>query len=234
MNTSLNDQRHAKPTRLRRRLAGDPLPVQIHQDLEDAIIRGELEPGSRLHPENIAEQYGVSRIPVREALSSLHQAGWVEIRPRYGVYVKRRSIPEVHELFEARAGIDAHIASLASGRRTDEDIYKIQNTIEQGKSALESGELSQAVDSANAVHQLLQECARNDVLRSISMTLEKRARFYFSMIETSFVPQWLDVDREILDALVSKNSARAGGILSDHILRTGKLVAEKLAAADVE
>src|SRR5436190_14589600 len=89
------------------------LPSMLFDNLEEAIITGALEPGGRIHADDLAAHYGVSRIPVREALRSLHEAGWVDIKPRYGVRVRERTEQELTELFEFRALVEGQVARWA-------------------------------------------------------------------------------------------------------------------------
>ena len=103
-------------------LGASSLPSQIAELLEEAIIVGELVPGQRLRGDDLAATYGVSRIPVREALRTLEAGGWVEIRPRYGAYVRSHSAVELAELFEVRAMGKAYAARCAATRRTADEL----------------------------------------------------------------------------------------------------------------
>ena len=78
--TSGSTTERGLPAAIPETLDAGTLPEQIHDILEDAIIQGVFAPGERLHTDRLAARYGVSRIPVREALRSLHEAGWVDIR----------------------------------------------------------------------------------------------------------------------------------------------------------
>lgn len=209
-------------------LNGETLPAQIHGLLEQAIIRGEYAPTSRLHADEIASHLGVSRIPVREALRSLHEAGWVEIRPRYGVYVRDRSMTELRELFETRAGIEAQIARLAAERRSDEDLLGLRRIVRIGRAAADEGDLEATAEASVEFNRAIRQACRNSVLAGLAAALEKRARFYFAMVEDRLGSDWVNVEQALLDSLENGDGDEAARISSSHILNTGEEVSKLL------
>jgi len=203
---------------------GETIPQKIHELLEESIIRGELAPSSRLHADDIAATYGVSRIPVREALRSLHEAGWVEIRPRYGVYVRERSMIELRELFEARSGIEAQIAALSASRRTEDHLDSMRRIVSMGRSSVQSGDQRATSQASVAFNAAIRHASGNSLLANLAATLEKRARFYFSMVEGNLGSDWIDVEEKLLSAIADRNAALASEISRQHILSTGEAV----------
>jgi DNA-binding GntR family transcriptional regulator len=198
------------------------LPNQIHDLLEDAIIHGDIEPGSRLLADDIALEFGVSRIPVREALSSLHQAGWVHIRPRYGAYVSQRSLRELTHLFEARAGLEAEIAGLAASRRTPDDIETLRRVVKRSVSAADADDVEAAFHASVDFNVAVRVSAQNDVLAAISLALEKRARFYFYPIAKTLAGDWAQRQKILVDIIESGDSALASECARDHMMGTGE------------
>jgi DNA-binding GntR family transcriptional regulator len=85
---------------------GLPLPEQIAEVLADEIIERKLSPGSRLPEPALAERFGTSRAPIREALYLLDQAGLVERTPRRGTVVKTYSRREIEELYQVRITLE--------------------------------------------------------------------------------------------------------------------------------
>lgn len=214
-------------------LRGEPLghttlPAQIHRFLEEAIIRGEIAPSTRLHADEIAANYGVSRIPVREALRSLHEAGWVEIRPRYGVYVRERSMTELHELFEARSGIESQIAALAATRRTDDELATLRTIVDAGRAAARDGHMDATADASIRFNQVMREACRNSVLAVLSASLEKRARFYFAMIEGRLGADWVSVEEQLVERIAERDADGAATAAREHIRDTGTEVSKLL------
>lgn len=204
------------------------LPAQIHELLEEAIIRGDIAPSSRLHADDIAAHYGVSRIPVREALRSLHEAGWVEIKPRYGVYVRDRSATELSELFEARSGIESDIAGLAAQRRTDVDLAALKQIVRKGREAAASDDIDALSRTSVEFNSAIRIAAKNGVLAALSSGLEKRARFYFSMVAGRLGGDWLNVEDRLVELIAAGSSVEASAVSRQHILTTGLEVAKLL------
>lgn len=204
------------------------LPSQIHRALEEAIIAGELSPGSRVLPDEIAESYGVSRIPVREALSSLHEAGWVEIRPRYGAYVRARSRSEVAQLFEARAGIESELARLAAVRGDNHAFKRLRAAVERSARAAKKSDARELSDAAVEFNAQLRAASGNLVLSGLSLTLEKRARFYFSPIASELADEWVEGQKRLLKLLEQRDADAAARSARRHIEETGEAVSRLL------
>ena len=96
------------------------------------IRNGQLEPGERLLEDRLAEQLGVSRNPVREAIRALENTGLVEVRPRRGAYVATLDPERAVELLELRSVLEAFAAQLAAQRRTPEQLAEIRHWFEVG------------------------------------------------------------------------------------------------------
>src|SRR3954464_14569242 len=90
--------------------------------IEEAIVSGELEPGSVLRQEQLSERFGVSRTPIREALRKLGAMGLVDFHPHRGGRVRTLEIQELHEAFLVRAELEALATGLAAERMTPEDL----------------------------------------------------------------------------------------------------------------
>lgn len=86
----------------------------VLDDILGLILRGELEPGSRINEPDVAERLGVSRVPVREALRQLESTGLVVSRKNVGVFVRELAPREVAELYELRAVLDGHAGARAA------------------------------------------------------------------------------------------------------------------------
>lgn len=206
--------------------ANATLTTRIHEALEAAIISGELKPRERIHADTLAAQYGMSRIPVREALRSLHEAGWVDIKPRHGVHVRERTPQELDELFAFRAEVEGLVARWAAGRRTEGDLERLHAGITADREA----SADPAVGSA--FYAALRAAARNTVLSTTSASLEKRARFYFSTVAHDLSADWLHVHEELLDHVAAQDAAAAERVAHQHIEDTGRAVRALLFADD--
>src|SRR5688572_17864341 len=94
---------------------------QVYAALEELIINRTLRPGDRLLEAELADQLKVSRNPVREALTILAHAGWVDLRPRHGAVVHTPTMKEVDDFFQVRRALEEEGARLAAQHGTDAD-----------------------------------------------------------------------------------------------------------------
>lgn len=198
------------------------LTSRVHDALEAAIITGDLKPGERIHADVLAAQFGMSRIPVREALRSLHEAGWVDIKPRHGVHVRERTPEELGELFEFRAVVEGLVARWAATRRTDTDLALLATRIQESQQA------SDDRATGSGFYAALRVAAKNSVLAATSAALEKRARFYFSTVEHELGKDWLHVHETVLEHVRNRDAETAEGVAHQHIEDTGTAVAALL------
>ena len=213
------------------RLGGTDLPSQINSLLEEAIVSGALLPGQRLRAEALAEHYGVSRIPVREALRSLEAAGWVKIRPRYGVYVAERSEQELRDLFDVRAVLEGHVARRAAERRTDADLQALARAVQASRQAAERGDSAALPGLSGEFYAGLRAATHNEVLRTAAQDLAKRARFYFATVSDDLGRDWVETHELLLDAVRRQDGAEAERVSRAHIEETGHAVERLLAAS---
>ena len=107
------------------------LPEQIAERIGNAIIRGGYEPGARIQEQEVADQFQVSRGPVREALRILERDGLVQINARRGAQVTQLDIDEVNDLFEVRASLIGLAARLAAERRDPQLIARMRASLER-------------------------------------------------------------------------------------------------------
>ena len=108
-----------------------PLRELVFDALREAILSGTLKPGDRLMEVQLAEEMGVSRTPVREAIRKLELEGLVVMVPRKGAYVSGLSLKDAADLFEIRQSLEGLAASLAAERITDEEIKMLEDSFKQ-------------------------------------------------------------------------------------------------------
>src|SRR5437660_9900623 len=93
--------------------------------IEEAIVSGELPPGTVLRQEQLSERFAVSRTPIREALRRLAALGLVSFVPNRGVRVRTLSREELHEAFLVRAALESPATELAAPRMTNDDLRRL-------------------------------------------------------------------------------------------------------------
>jgi DNA-binding GntR family transcriptional regulator len=102
-----------------------PLPELIYSRLREQILDGTLAPGEELGQEYLAKQFGVSRVPLREALNRLQAEGFIVLRPRFGFAVTSLNRDEIVEIFELRMVVEEHALVVATQARTADDVQEL-------------------------------------------------------------------------------------------------------------
>ena len=181
--------------------------------IEEAIVSGELEPGSLLRQEQLSERFGVSRTPVREALRRLAALGLVSFVPNRGVRVRTVSHGELHEAFLVRAELEALVTELAARRLTPEKLHELElcerrfARITKELRSREPGHdrrslMADWMRANHAFHDVLYDLAQVPYVESVA----KAARRTFSGPAV-----WAPVDEE-LDRLYERNVAEHAAI----------------------
>ena len=110
----------------------------VEDHLRSEILRGRIEPGTRLNQHALADQLRVSRTPVREALRTLQAEGLIELTPHRSAIVVSLEQSDIAEIFDIRATLEARAAQLAAPRLTDAILSRLRDLDEQMSHALET------------------------------------------------------------------------------------------------
>lgn len=140
------------------------MAAEIRSAIEAEIESGALPPGTPLDERSLAERFGVSRTPVREALQQLAMQNLVRIAPRVGVFVSRLSITQLRETLELLGELEAVAAKLAARRMDDEQRLQLKASMQQGADAF-AQENGKKFAEANAdFHDLVYAGSHNEYL----------------------------------------------------------------------
>ena len=150
----------------------------LARTLEEEIATGQLQPGERLDEVSLANRFGVSRTPIREALRTLASSGLVEIRPRRGAAVASFSLAALSEMFEAMAELEALCARLAARRMTEEERDALAAAHEACVAAARSGDADQYYFANVRFHELIYEGSHNGYLAEQVRALRRRLHPY--------------------------------------------------------
>lgn len=139
----------------------------LFEHIRDLIISGKLEAGRKLVEEELAEQFNVSRTPVREALRKLEIEGLVQYQPRRGVVVTGFSRDDVDEIYAARAVLEGLAARLAAERATDAEIAELGRRLAQMNRASEAGDFQRTARIHTRFDDVLYRIGHNRRLYNI-------------------------------------------------------------------
>ena len=101
-------------------------PPRVRDLLEEAILEGELKPGERLRAEALAQRFGTSRTPIREALLQLEAQGLVDVEPNRGAVVRSFDRDDLFDLYQVRALLEPRAAALAARTISATDIARLE------------------------------------------------------------------------------------------------------------
>mgnify|MGYP003108599827 CR=1 FL=1 len=131
-------------------------PVIIaHEYIRNRILSGEFATGDTLSTKHLADDIGVSRTPIRDALRQLETEGLVEIYPRQEARVKQASYEELRDIWELRIALETHAASLAALRHTQEDIERMERLLDEMRNLVEKFQDDPDRETRLRVHRLL-------------------------------------------------------------------------------
>lgn len=206
-------------------------PFSLHDALEDRILTGRLLPGSRLDEASLAEEFGVSRTPVRQAIFQLAATGLLEHFPRRGAFVVEFGPQRLSEMFQVMAEMEALCASNAARRATSEDIRLLDESHLQCVHAAESGESDRYYYENEAFHDLIRAISGNAFLKEEIDRLQKRLKPYrrLQLRARGRMNKSLAEHAAIVAAITSGDPTVAGAAMRDHITIQGDRFADLLA-----
>lgn len=145
--------------------------------IRDGIVDGSRSPGSRLVERDLADEYGVSRIPVREALKLLDAEGIVTLRPRTWAVVREFTQSDVADLYEVRAALEVLAFRLAAQRYHRKGLDHLAETLAIQQDCTHAGDLPGARRAAADFHEVVVELAGNRLLTELFDTMGSRMRW---------------------------------------------------------
>ena len=146
---------------------GDPIYARVREQLRKDILAGVYQAGERLKIQELGRRYGVSPMPVREALQKLEGEGLVQIEPNRGARVRRVDLRFIHNMYDIRAVIDGMLVRKATERMTHETLEKIRKAVERYEVAVKTEDLNASFDANRELHRILHETARNEDAQTI-------------------------------------------------------------------
>lgn len=196
-----------------------PLREVVSETMREAIVNGTLKPGERLMEIQLAEELGVSRTPVREAIRKLELEGFVVMIPRRGTYVAGLSIKDINEVFEIRTALDVLAAGLAAERITEEELEQMERLMVEIGEHIDKGDMEAIITLDSEFHDILYKASRNDRLVGIINNLrEQFTRFRsISIAYPGRLKNTLEEHRQLVEAIAQRNSDVAQQLAREHM-----------------
>lgn len=197
-----------------------PLRELVFEALREAIIKGILKPGERLMEVQLAEEMGVSRTPVREAIRKLELEKLVIMVPRKGAYVADVSKRDAAEVFEIRRALEGLAAQLAADRATDDQLESLERYLFKISEAIEKGDLEETIKIDTLFHGELYKAANNERLGDMINNLREHIQRYrsTSLAHPGRMKQALIEHRKIVEAIGKRDPNIAKKLAEEHIV----------------
>jgi len=210
--------------------------------LQARMLSGELVSGTRLRQVALADEFGVSRTPIREALRKLQASGLIELQPHRGALVRGPSAREIRDAYEVRAELEGLAAELAAQRIQQQQLDGLREAQSEFRETLarmlqvrsdRSGampdeEIERWRHANDRFHQLIQDAAANDVLVATLVHLHRSFPRDLTRLvlgeSATLLAENVREHEEILDAIEHRNAVDARSLMLKHVRHAGALV----------
>ena len=196
---------------------------RTHAELRRRILDGRLPPGHRLKEAELAAELGLSRTPVRDALSRLSVEGLLDFRANAGATVAVWSEQQIELMFRIRSMLEPFAAEIAAPRITDAEVHELRwlcAVMEEAARRESPADLARLAEANGRLHRTIIDCTRSEQLIKLAtlaldapLALRIFGRYTMSEIERS-----MRHHREIVDALSHRDPAWAASAMRTHIL----------------
>jgi DNA-binding GntR family transcriptional regulator len=205
-----------------------PLGEVVFEYLRNAILAGELKPGERLMEVTIADQLGVSRTPVREAIRKLEKESFVIMIPRKGAYVADLTKKDIMEVLEIRKELEGFAAYLAAERMTLAEKEALGRVVEHFNESLINMDKKSMIESDNEFHSFIFESTKNQRLINIIYDLHDQFQ-RFRLIYFNEFNNYKEIQashNRIFDAIIKQDALTARQEAENHVESIRALVSK--------
>lgn len=202
------------------------LREKILENIREAIITGSLKAGSRVSEPELAERFGISRTPIREAFRQLESEGYLTVIPRRGAIVSEFSRKDVEDFYAIKSILEGYAARCACPKLTERELNRLQSINDRLNELAEAGDIKNFFKIHSDFHELFIKAADNEKLREMIMSLVNRfqrlrlmslslpGRMQISVQEhEKIIEAFRNKDADAAEALVCKNAEYGGSVL---------------------
>lgn len=217
----------------KRMIENKPAATVVADALRRAILNGEVAGGDRLRQDQVATEFGVSQMIVREAFKQLVSEGFLTLEPRRGVSVTLLDAADAWEMTQLRALIEAQALDWAIPKQTGDDLKAAQQILKELDSAKRTDDI--ILLNARFHEALYAPCGRARTIAligSLRLNFERYLRFAWD--RTGHRDQSQREHRELISLCRDKKVADATALLRQHILATGELLVKALPKSETK
>ena len=205
---------------------------KLRDEIENGIVTGEFARGERLDEVQLAQRFGVSRTPIREALMQLSAIGLISIRPRRGAVVDDPTPERLYEMFEVMAELEGMAASLAARRHTNEDKAALQRALKACEAAAATEDADAYYYENEEFHSLVYVASHSDFLHEQCVALHRRLRPYrrLQLRVRNRLHKSLAEHVAVVEAILDGRSDDARAMMRSHISVQGERFSDLIAS----
>lgn len=205
------------------------LRERILETIRDAIMTGSLKPGEKVAEPELAERFGISRTPIREAFRQLESEGYLTVIPRKGAVVTAFTSQDIEEFYAIKSILEGYAARRACENLTSKEIDRLQSVNQKLGELAQSGDFNHFFKVHNDFHDLFLKAAGNEKLSEMIGSLVSRfkrlraaslnlpGRMSISVQEhAKIIEAFRARDPELAERLVRKNAEYGGKVLLSH------------------
>lgn len=206
-----------------------PLRELVYEELKRQILVGEIAPGTRMMEIELADEMGVSRTPIREAIRKLEKEGLVIIEPRRGAYASDISIKDMLDVLEVRQDLEGMAASMAAEKVTEEEKRDFAQANAAYKEAIRNGKTEEIIRCDERFHQLIVGYSGNKTLMQLlSQVQELALRFRYIYYDDFSRYENMPMEHEAIEnAILSGDVQKARVVAEEHVYRLKQFVIDK-------
>ena len=203
-----------------------PLREMVYEELKMQILKGSIIPGTRMMEVELAEEMGVSRTPIREAIRKLEKEGLVTIEPRRGAYASMISTEDMVEILEVRQDLEGLAAYFAADRMSEEQMNELRKESDSYNDAVKRGNMEDMIRHDTRFHHIIVESCRNKILvQMIEQLQELVLRFRYIYYDNFRRAENMPEEHEaIVTAIAEGDADKARAAADIHIERLKELV----------
>lgn len=204
-----------------RTLGGEDYPLrdQVSDEIRNRISDARLAPGERLVEQTLADEFHVSRVPIREALRTLQAEGFVTMIPRQGAFVTQLSRSDLEHLYDVRSALEELAFRRAAENATTSEIDHLRRLVEQTSAAAHRGDHNEATRLNAEFHETVIDASGNPYLSSTYASLTGRLRWLIN--QSREYERHVSEHSALINAIAERDVERAGELAAAHII-TGR------------
>lgn len=217
-------------------------PIERHQTLREkiletireAILKGNLKPGEKVAEPELAERFGISRTPIREAFRQLESEGYLTVIPRKGAVVAALSEKDIQEFYAIKSILEGYAAELAAAKLTEKEIEKLEAINDRLKQLAEEGDVKTFYRVHNEFHEMFLKAAGNSKLYELIQQLGlkfNRLRMASLSVEGRMAISVAEHDK-LLEAFRKHDGILAENLVKKTAAIGGSVLLESMTAAE--